>query len=156
MDPLNHIQCNIKSKGNTQMERTAKAHWLGDFKDGKGTLTTESGVLNETAYSYKTRFEEGVKGTNPEELLAAAHAGCFTMQVAAVLTKKGINPKTLDTKANVTLEGLSITKVHLSITGSISGLNSAVFSDIVQDAAKHCLVSKILNIPVTCESHLLT
>ena len=138
------------------MERIAKAHWQGDFKDGKGTLSTESGILNETNYSFKTRFEEGVKGTNPEELLAAAHAGCFTMSVAAILTKKGINPKTLDTKASVTLEGLNITKVHLAITGAVSGLTADGFSEVTKDAAKNCLMSKVLNIPITSESHLLT
>ncbi len=138
------------------MERTAKAHWQGDFKDGKGTLSTESGILNETNYSFKTRFEEGVKGTNPEELLAAAHAGCFTMSVAAILNKKGINPKTLDTKASVTLEGLNITKVHLAITGAVSGLTADGFSEVTKDAAKSCLMSKVLNIPITSESHLLT
>lgn len=81
------------------MKRTAKAHWSGNLKEGKGTLTTQSGILKSTKYSFKARFEEDEKVTNPEELLAAAHAGCFTMAVAANLTQKGLNPKSLDTDA---------------------------------------------------------
>jgi lipoyl-dependent peroxiredoxin len=80
----------IRKKKNKNMTRTAKAHWIGNLKEGKGTLTTQSGVLDNTNYSFKTRFEEGEKGTNPEELLAAAHAGCFTMAVCAMLTEKGL------------------------------------------------------------------
>lgn len=137
------------------MERTAKAHWQGGFKEGKGTLSTQSGILNESNYSFKTRFEEGEKGTNPEELLGAAHAGCFTMSVAAILTKKGLTPKSLDTKAAVTLEGLNITTVHLSITGAVPGITAEEFSAVTKDAEKNCLISKILNIPVTSEAHFI-
>lgn len=135
------------------MERTAKAHWLGNFKDGTGTISTESGILKETNYSFKTRFEEGVTGTNPEELLAAAHAGCFTMSVAAILSKKGLNPKSLDTKATVTMKDLNITNVHLSITGDVAGITLDDFSAVTKDAEKNCLISKALKIPVTSEAH---
>jgi osmotically inducible protein OsmC len=137
------------------MERTAKAHWQGDFKAGKGTLSTESEILKETNYSFKTRFEEGEKGTNPEELLGAAHAGCFTMSVAAILTKKGLAPTSLDTKATVTLEGLSITAVHLSITGAVPGITAEEFDAVTKDAEKNCLISKILNIPISSEAHFV-
>jgi osmotically inducible protein OsmC len=135
------------------MKRTATAHWSGTLKDGKGSLTSPSGILNKTAYSFKTRFEEGVSGTNPEELLAAAHAGCFTMAVSSILTKKGLNPTTLDTEASVSMEGPSITGVHLSISGQVPGLTAEEFKAVAQEAEKNCLISKILSIPVSSEAH---
>ena len=137
------------------MKRTAKAHWTGTLKDGKGELTSPSGILNKTNYSFKTRFEEGVTGTNPEELLAAAHAGCFTMAVGAILTQKGLTPISLDTEASVAMEGLSITAVHLTITGSVEGLDADEFIAITKDAEKNCLISKVLNIPISSEAHFL-
>ena len=137
------------------MKRTAKAHWSGTLKDGKGELTSPSGILNKTNYSFKTRFEEGVTGTNPEELLAAAHAGCFTMAVGAILTQKGLNPTALDTEASVAMEGLSITGVHLSISGSVAGISADEFVAITKDAEKNCLISKVLNIPISSEAHFL-
>ena len=137
------------------MKRTAKAHWSGTLKDGKGELTSPSGILNKTNYSFKTRFEEGVTGTNPEELLAAAHAGCFTMAVGAILTQKGLSPISLDTEASVTMEGLSITAVHLTITGSVAGINADEFTSITKDAEKNCLISKVLSIPISSEAHFL-
>ena len=135
------------------MIRTAKAHWSGNLKEGNGTLTTESNILKETKYSYKTRFEDGAAGTNREELLAAAHAGCFTMAVAAMLTQKNIIPTALDTEATLTMEGLSITKIHLSITGLTPGITSDDFTAITKDAEKNCLISKVLNIPISSEAH---
>jgi lipoyl-dependent peroxiredoxin len=135
------------------MTRTAKAHWSGNLKEGKGSLTTASTILDQTNYSFKTRFEDGEKGTNPEELLAAAHAGCFTMAVAAILTQKGLIPASLDTEATVTLEGMSITEVHLSITGSLQGMNAEEFTAVAKDAEKNCLISKVLNIPISSEAH---
>jgi lipoyl-dependent peroxiredoxin len=135
------------------MTRTAKAHWSGNLKEGKGSLTTASTILDQTNYSFKTRFEDGEKGTNPEELLAAAHAGCFTMAVAAILTQKGLIPASLDTEATVTLEGMSITAVHLSITGSLQGMNAEEFTAVTKDAEKNCLISKVLNIPISSEAH---
>jgi osmotically inducible protein OsmC len=137
------------------MKRTAKAHWSGNLKEGKGTLTTQSGVMDNTNYSFKTRFEEGEKGTNPEELLAAAHAGCFTMWVSSILTQKGLNPTSLETEATVTLEGTSITGIHLSITGSVSGVNAEEFKAITKEAEKNCIISKALSIPISSEAHLL-
>ena len=137
------------------MLRTAKAHWEGNLKEGKGSLSTQSGILEKTNYSFKTRFEEGEKGTNPEELLAAAHAGCFTMAVASMLGVKGITADNLDTEATLTMEGLSITAIHLNITGSVPGINAEDFATITKDAEKNCLVSKVLNIPITSESHFI-
>ena len=137
------------------MKRTAKAHWEGNLKEGKGALTTQSGVLNQTNYSFKTRFAEGEAGTNPEELLAAAHAGCFTMAVGAILTEKGLSPTALDTEATLQMEGLSITSIHLRITGSVSGSSAEEFEAITKGAEQNCLISKVLNIPISSEAHFV-
>ncbi len=137
------------------MTRTAKAHWIGNLKEGKGTLTTQSGILENTNYSYKTRFGEGEKGTNPEELLAAAHAGCFTMAVCAKLTEKGLIPTSLSTEATLTVEGMSISKIHLNIKGAVSGINATDFEVITKIAEKNCLISKVLNIPISSEAHFI-
>jgi osmotically inducible protein OsmC len=136
-----------------KMKRTAKAHWAGNLKEGKGELTSPSGVLTNTNYSFKTRFEEGVTGTNPEELLAAAHAGCFTMAVSAILTEKGISATTLDTEATVSMQGLSITGVHLHISGTIPGISSEEFTAITKEAEQNCLISKVIRVPITSEAH---
>jgi len=136
------------------MIRTATANWQGNLKEGKGTITTQSGLLNKTNYSFKTRFEDGETGTNPEELLAAAHAGCFTMQVAALITNKGLMPISLETKATLTMEGLYIKSIHLSITGSVSDIKVEDFTAITKDAEKTCLISKALNVVITSEAHL--
>ena len=137
------------------MLRTAKAHWQGNLKEGKGTLSTQSGILDKTNYSFKTRFEEGEKGTNPEELLAAAHAGCFTMAVDSILTNKGLNPTSLDTTATLTLQGLDITAIHLSITGSVTGINADEFTAVTKDAEKNCIISKSLKVVITSEAHFI-
>ncbi len=137
------------------MKRTAKAHWSGNLKEGKGSLSTQSGILDKTNYSFKTRFEEGEKGTNPEELLAAAHAGCFTMAVDAILTQKGLSPKALDTEATVLMEGLTVTSVHLNITGSVEGISAEEFATITKDAEKNCIISKALSVPITSEAHFV-
>lgn len=136
------------------MKRTAKAHWAGNLKEGRGEITTQSGILNNTNYSFKTRFVGEETGTNPEELLAAAHAGCFTMAVSAALTEKGLNPTALDTEATIQMEGLSITSVHLHITGTVPGLSAAEFEAITKGAEKNCLISKVLSIPISSEAHL--
>lgn len=133
------------------MKRTAQAHWSGNLKEGKGSLTTPSGILSSTNYSFKTRFE-GEKGTNPEELLAAAHAGCFTMAVSAIFTQKGISPTSLDTEAIVELQGLDIISVHLIISGSVPGITAAEFDAVTKDAEKNCIISKVLKVPITSES----
>jgi len=138
------------------MIRTATAHWQGNLKDGNGTLSTQSGILTKTNYSFKTRFEEGQKGTNPEELLAASHAGCFTMSVASIIDKKGLIPTSLETTATLTLEGLSITAIHLSIKGSVKGLNANEFDLVVKEAEQNCIVSKALKVAITSEAHFIS
>ena len=137
------------------MKRIAKAHWTGNLRDGKGALTTESGILDNTNYTFKTRFEEGEQGTNPEELIAAAHAGCFTMAVASGLTKKRLNPKFLDTEAILTMEGNVITAIHLAITGSVEGITAQEFTEVTKDAEKNCIISKVLNVTITSEAHFV-
>ena len=134
------------------MKHTAKAHWQGNLKEGKGTLNTPSGVLDNTNYSFKTRFE-GEKGTNPEELLAAAHAGCFTMAVCAILTQKGLSPTVLDTEVTLSMEGLAITAIHLSITGKVIGISADEFTAITNDAEKNCIISKAFSVAITSEAH---
>ncbi len=137
------------------MKRTAKAHWAGTIKDGKGNLTTASEVLKESNYSFKTRFTGEEKGTNPEELLAAAHAGCFTMAVSLILGQKGFTPESLDTEAEVFMDSTGITSVNLRISGNVSGITAEEFDTITKDAEKNCLISKVLNIPISSESHLI-
>jgi osmotically inducible protein OsmC len=138
------------------MKRTAKAHWAGSIKEGKGQLTTQSEILNQTNYSFKTRFTGEEKGTNPEELLAAAHAGCFTMAVSLGLTEKGFNPTSLDTEATLLMEGFDIKSIHLSIAGIVAGVDAAEFEAIVSGAEKNCLISKVLNIPISSAASLVS
>ena len=133
------------------MKRTANAHWKGTLKEGKGEITTQSATLNKTQYSFKTRFEQGV-GTNPEELIAAAHAGCFTMAVGAALTQAGFTPGDLETDATLDLDmaALSITGIHLELKGSvIAGVDEAKFKQIAEGAKANCIVSKALSVPIT-------
>ena len=136
------------------MKRTASAHWEGTLREGNGNLTTQSTVLAKTQYSFKTRFEEGV-GTNPEELVAAAHAGCFTMAIAAQLSQKGFTPTALDTNAIVSMEGLAITGIHLETKASVPNLSAADFAAIAADAKTNCIISKILSVPITLDAQLL-
>ncbi|MBL7993528.1 MAG: OsmC family protein [Candidatus Kapabacteria bacterium] len=136
------------------MKRTASAHWEGTLREGNGNLTTQSTILAKTQYSFKTRFEEGV-GTNPEELVAAAHAGCFTMAIAAQLSQKGFTPTALDTNAVVSMEGLAITGIHLETKASVPNLSAADFAAIAADAKTNCIISKILNVPITLDAQLL-
>lgn len=135
------------------MKRTAKAHWAGTLKEGKGNLSTQSGILEKTNYSFKTRFEDGENGTNPEELLGAAHAGCFTMQVGAALTKKGLSATALDTEASISMDSSGVSGVHLNITGSVPGITAEEFDAITKEASKNCMISKALSIKITSESH---
>ncbi|WP_221392078.1 OsmC family peroxiredoxin [Dyadobacter sp. NIV53] len=137
------------------MKRTANAHWSGTIKDGNGELTTQSETLNKTKFSFKTRISEDVKGTNPEELLAAAHSACFTMAVSFALTEKGLNPVSLNTEATLSMEGFNITGIHLSITGSVFGISETEFEAIIKDAEQNCLISKALTVPISSEAHLL-
>jgi len=133
------------------MKRTAQAHWNGTLTEGAGEITTQSTILNKTQYSFKTRFADGI-GTNPEELIAAAHAGCFTMAVGAALTQAGFTPGDLDTQAVLDLDmvALSITGIHLELKGSaIEGVTAAQFNEIAEGAKANCIVSKALNVPIT-------
>ena len=139
------------------MQRTASAHWSGGLKDGKGTVSTQSGTLNQTQYSFATRFENGV-GTNPEELIAAAHAGCFTMALSAQLGEAGMTAQGIDTKATLTLEktdaGFTITAIHLAVSAKIPGADQAKFDQAAQNAKKGCPVSRVLNTNITMEATL--
>src|SRR3978361_1308328 len=133
------------------MKRTAKAHWNGTLTEGKGEISTQSTILNNTQYSFKTRFADGV-GTNPEELIAAAHAGCFTMAVGAALTQAGFTPGDLNTEATLDLDmiALSITGIHLELSGTpISGVSEQQFKDIAEGAKANCIISKALSVPIT-------
>lgn len=152
-DPLNNKDTNVRKDkfSSPAMRRKASAHWEGNLMEGTGYLSTESGVLEKTTYSFKTRFEDGIKGTNPEELIAAAHAGCFTMAVCAKLSAKGITPKTLDTHARITMNDAGIISIDLKIYAAVPDISSEDFTAITKDAEKNCFVSKILNIPITSE-----
>lgn len=133
------------------MKRTAHAHWKGTLTEGKGEITTQSTTLNNTQYSFKTRFQDGV-GTNPEELIAAAHAGCFTMAVGAALSQAGFTPNDLTTDAilDLDMQALVITGIHLELKGSaIDGVSEEKFKEIAEGAKANCIVSKALSVPIT-------
>ncbi|HZY63685.1 MAG TPA: OsmC family protein [Edaphobacter sp.] len=130
------------------MDRSASAVWHGGLKDGKGTISTQSGVLKDSQYSFGTRFENGI-GTNPEELIAAAHAGCFSMALSAQLGEAGLKPDSIETQAVVTLEllkdgGPTITKIHLTTKAKIPGADKAKFDELAGKAKAGCPVSKVL------------
>lgn len=139
------------------MKRKASAHWEGDLKTGKGTITTDSKVLSASQYSFGTRFENG-KGTNPEELIAAAHAGCFSMALSMILGTAGFTAKRIDTQATVSLEqvegGFSITKVHLDVKASVPDADADAFADAAQKAKEGCPISKVLNASITMNAVL--
>ena len=135
------------------MKRTAKAHWKGNLKEGKGEISSQSTVLNETQYSFKTRFEQGA-GTNPEELLAAAHAACYTMAVSARLTQAGFTPGDLNTEAILDLDmtALKITGIQLVLTATpIDGVSADKFKEIAEGAKTNCIISKALSVPITLQ-----
>lgn len=140
------------------MIRKASAVWNGSLKEGKGTISTESGILSKTQYSFATRFENG-RGTNPEELIAAAHAGCFTMALSAQLGSAGITPESLETTAAVTLEkldaGFTITKVHLDVAARIPGADKAAFEKAAENAKAGCPISRLLKAEITMTARLL-
>ena len=139
------------------MKRNGSAVWKGGLKDGKGTVSTDSGVLSNTQYSFSTRFEDG-KGTNPEELIAAAHAGCFSMALSAQLGEAGMTAESISTTATVNLEksaaGFAITGVHLDVTAKIPGANQAAFDTAANNAKAGCPVSKVLNATITMDAAL--
>ena len=139
------------------MKRTGSAVWQGGLKDGKGTVSTESGVLSNAQYSFSTRFEDGA-GTNPEELLAAAHAGCFTMALSKQLEDAGMKAEEINTTAAVRLEktdaGFTITKVHLDVKARIPGGDSAAFETAANNAKAGCPVSRLFNAEITMDAKL--
>lgn len=141
------------------MKKTASAHWQGDLKQGKGTISTESGALKENPYGFNTRFED-TPGTNPEELVGAAHAGCFSMAFSMLLGEEVFTPDSIDTKATVTLkkqnDGFSITAVHLKMQARIPGIDQAKFEEIAKKAKIGCPVSKLLNADITLDATLLS
>ena len=136
------------------MKRFATANWKGSGKEGKGTNSTQSGVLKDTQYSFKSRFEEGV-GTNPEELVAAAHAGCFTMKLSFVLGAAGFTPDNIDTKCTITLDpAAGITESHLEVKATVPGIDAAKFAECAAEAKANCPISKLLNTNITMEASL--
>jgi osmotically inducible protein OsmC len=135
------------------MKRTATAVWNGSGKDGKGNLTTQSTTLNKTQYSYKSRFEEGV-GTNPEELIAAAHSGCFAMKLSFVLGEAGFTPDSLEVTSTVTLDNGVIKSSHLALKASIPGISAEKFKECAENAKANCPVSKALNMEITLDASL--
>jgi len=137
------------------MIRNATAVWNGSGKDGNGNLTTQSTVLDNTQYSFSSRFEEGI-GTNPEELVAAAHAGCFTMKLSFVLNEKGFTPEQLSTRCNITFENGAVTKSHLIVEGSVPEISAEEFQAAVKDAEENCPISKLLNTEISSEAKLLS
>lgn len=139
------------------MKRKASAVWQGGLKDGKGTVSTDSGVLSENQYSFATRFEQG-KGTNPEELIAAAHAGCFSMAFSLVLGESNITPESIATTATVSIEpsdaGFEIPAIHLDVTARIPGIDEETFQNAANAAKDGCPVSKVLNASITMDAKL--
>ena len=140
------------------MKRTASARWRGDLRSGSGTVSTASGVLSGSAYSFHTRFEEG-KGTNPEELLAAAHAGCFSMALSAQLAQAGLTAESIETTCSISLEkqpdGFAITESHLDLKARVPGASKEAFDSAVQNAKTGCPVSKLYKTNITLTSQLL-
>jgi osmotically inducible protein OsmC len=136
------------------MIRTGTAVWNGSGKDGNGTVSTQSTVLSNAQYSYKSRFEQGI-GTNPEELVAAAHAGCFTMKLAFVLGAAGFTPETLNTKCEITFENSVLTKSHLIVEAKVPGATKEQLDAAVKDAEKNCPISNVLKLEISSEGTLL-
>jgi osmotically inducible protein OsmC len=133
--------------------RKASAHWQGSGKDGKGTVSTESTVLNKAQYSFKTRFEDGV-GTNPEELIGAAHAGCFTMKLSFLLGDAGFTPDDLNTSASVLFEDGNVTKITLDVVGKVPGIGNDEFLKIANEAKKTCPISQLLKAELALNAKL--
>ncbi len=135
------------------IKRNATSVWEGSGKEGTGHLTTQSSVLDKTQYSFKTRFADGI-GTNPEELIAAAHAGCFNMKLSFVLGEAGFTPEKLETKCTISLDNGSITESHLELTATVPGISEEKFDDCVAEAEKNCPVSKLLNCNISVDATL--
>jgi len=135
------------------MKRSATAKWNGSGKEGSGTLGTQSKVLNETAYDFKSRFEDGTY-TNPEELIAAAHAGCFSMKLSFVLGEAGFTPDSIETKCTITLENGAITQSALEVKAKVPGMDKEKFQTAAEDAKANCPVSKLLNTTISMDAML--
>jgi lipoyl-dependent peroxiredoxin len=135
------------------MKRTAAAHWAGSGKEGHGHLSTPSTVLHETQYSFNSRFAEGI-GTNPEELVAAAHAGCFSMKLSFVIGEAGFTPDTIDTRCEITFENGTITRSHLIVQASVPGMSADQFEAAVADAKANCPISKLYTCEISTEATL--
>lgn len=137
------------------MKRFASANWKGTGKEGTGYISTQSNVLDKTQYSNKSRFAEGI-GTNPEELIAAAHAGCFTMKLSFNLAKEGFTAENIDTKCDITydVEKGAITESHLTVKASVPGITKEKFDELAADAKANCPISKLLNTSITCDASL--
>lgn len=139
------------------MSKKASAIWKGGIKDGGGTISTESGALKAAPYGFKSRFENGA-GTNPEELIAAAHAGCFSMAFSLMLGEAGFTPEKIETQAAVTLvsnaDGFKITSSHLTVTAKIPGIDNTKFKQIAEQAKAGCPISKVLNTTITMDATL--
>ena len=136
------------------MKRNATANWKGSGKEGKGIVSTQSGVLKDNQYSYNSRFENGI-GTNPEELVAAAHAGCFSMKLSFVLGAAGFTPDSIDTICTITLGDGAITESHLEVKASVPGIDAAKFAACAAEAKANCPISKSLNTTITMEASLV-
>jgi len=136
------------------MKRNATAVWNGSGKEGNGTLKTQSGVLGNAQYSYNTRFENGI-GTNPEELMAAAHAGCFSMKLSFVLGGAGFTPEEIKTDCYITLDGGAITKSELIVRAKVPGIDAEKFQECAEDAKANCPVSKAYNCEITLDAALV-
>ncbi len=141
------------------IKKTASAHWAGDLKTGIGSISTETGVLREAPYGFKARFEGG-KGTNPEELIGAAHAGCFSMALSMILGDAGLKADSIDTQAEVTLDqvegGFAITAVHLILKAKVPNATQQQFDELTKKAKEGCPVSKVLNATITLDATLLS
>jgi len=135
------------------MKRSATANWKGSGKEGKGTVTAQSGIFSAAPITYHTRFEE-VKGTSPEELAAAAHAGCYSMKLSFVLGAAGFTPDSIDTKCTITLENGTITESHLEVKATVPNIDEAKFNECVAEARANCPISKLFNTKITSEAIL--
>jgi lipoyl-dependent peroxiredoxin len=140
------------------MKRGASAEWKGDLKTGKGAVAVDSGAFKGLAYSFTTRFEEAVTGTNPEELIAAAHAGCFSMAFSAQLSNNGLKPESIKTTASLTMEkleaGWTVTAIHLDCAGKVPGCDQAKFDELAEKAKAGCPISRLLNTKITLSKKL--
>ena len=140
------------------IKKSGSAKWSGDLKSGKGYVSTETGVLKDQPYGFNTRFEDG-KGTNPEELIGAAHASCFSMALSMILGEKGLQADSIETKATVSLEkkdaGFEVTKVHLDLTASVPGADKVSFDECAKTAKENCSISELLNAEITMDAKLV-